>query len=314
MCNGSSRAFNRSLHTTDDGFGVDSNLGGHMKNLVLGTAQFGLDYGINNKAGKVCPDEVRRILARAFGEGVDCLDTANAYGDSEKTLGRVIEDLRLPFRIVAKLSVDNSEPSEVFANTLNDLRMKKIYGCLIHQFDQFKQNPDIWAYLLDLKKRGIIQKYGFSLYAPDELELLFENNVRFDIVQIPYNVFDRRFEPYLPDLHKRGIEVYARSIFLQGLFFKDVESLSSHFDTVKDMLRRLHSLCLNNNLAIEDVCLNFAYLNPLISQTLIGVDSVLNLSGNIRSLGKAQEYKKIAADLQYLSVVDENILLPYRWR
>jgi aryl-alcohol dehydrogenase-like predicted oxidoreductase len=58
-----------------------------VNRLALSTVQFGLPYGIANQAGPVSRSEVKSMLQFALANGVDSLDTAIAYGDSEACLG-----------------------------------------------------------------------------------------------------------------------------------------------------------------------------------------------------------------------------------
>ena len=68
------------------------------------------------------------------------------------------------------------------------------------------------------KKEGLIKKIGFSLYNPQELEKLFELNYIPDLIQVPFNLIDRRFEPYLKELKNMDIEIHVRSIFCKACY------------------------------------------------------------------------------------------------
>ena len=59
-----------------------------MSKIALGTVQFGLNYGISNTNGQVPPEEIARILDYCKLNGIDTLDTAQGYGESEKVLSQ----------------------------------------------------------------------------------------------------------------------------------------------------------------------------------------------------------------------------------
>ena len=107
--------------------------------LALGTAQFGLDYGIANKKGKVAKEEVFKILEYAHSVGIDTLDTAYSYGESEDVIGKFISNSGKSFNVISKMPDLNSDTvspvNGYFSQTLARLRQKKIYGYLIHKFD-----------------------------------------------------------------------------------------------------------------------------------------------------------------------------------
>jgi aryl-alcohol dehydrogenase-like predicted oxidoreductase len=111
--------------------------------IGLGTAQFGLDYGISNPLGKTPVAEVRRILDATAENGVHVIDTASLYGDSEKILGQCLGEHH-SFHIITKTpqynkSLINEENAEqlkkVFHESLARLKQSSLYGLLVHSAD-----------------------------------------------------------------------------------------------------------------------------------------------------------------------------------
>ena len=283
--------------------------------IALGTTQFGLDYGINNKRGKITFSEVEKILKLAYENRINMLDTAFAYGNSENVIGSILERQNLKFNIISKLPADIL-PQEVlsyFNQSLKRLKQKKLYGYLLHDFNTFKKNRKIWNILKDLKKTQKIKKIGFSLYYPSEIDFLFENEIDFDIVQIPYSIFDQRFEPYFSKLKKRKIEIHVRSVFLQGLYFKNPKELSSHFNRIKEKINIIKTISISMNISIASICINFALINKNIDKLVIGVDNSQNLIANIKSLQDFDQVTSFYKDLIRLAINDENIILPFKW-
>jgi len=127
-------------------------------------------------------------------------------------------------------------------------------------------------------------------------------------VQLPYNVFDRRFEPLLADLRKMEVEVHSRSPFLQGLFFLNPDSLPSHFDQVKPFLHEIRNRFPVSN-ELSGALLSFCVENPLIDRVVIGVNTAEQLTQNLEG-NKGIMFK---TNWDRFEVKDESILLPYQW-
>lgn len=285
-----------------------------MNKISLGTAQFGMNYGINNKRGKIPQTEVFDILSEAIEFGIDTIDTAYDYGESEKVIGDFLKSTRYKFKVISKLSkCKYSEVKEIFESSLNNLGLYMIYGYLIHSFENYKKDKRIWNEVEKLKKVGKIKKIGFSLYYPQELEYLFGHKVYFDMVQVPYSIFDQRFEPYFAELKQRNIKVHVRSVFLQGLVFKRLDELESRFLKIKPKMSFLHNLSKELNLPISVICLGFVLLND-VDKVVIGIDSKKNLIENITQLKYISRINLVYEKLKELREDDENIILPINWK
>lgn len=281
--------------------------------IVLGTVQFGMDYGINNSQGKVSQKEVYSILDFAYQNQINMLDTAPSYGDSERVIGKYLKQRPNEFEIVSKLPSINSYPEikEYIDRSCQHLNINKLYAYLVHDFNIIKKLPGLIKYLKDDSR---IEKFGFSLYYPKELDYLLENNIQFNIVQIPYNVFDQRFVPYFKKLKDRKIEIHVRSIFLQGLVFKSPGELTGSFIKLKDKIKMLRDIGNDLDVNISSLCLNFAVLNKFVDKIIIGVDNKSNLVENLRSPEDKEKIIKIYNQLIALKEDDEKIILPINWK
>lgn len=286
-----------------------------MGKIALGTVQFGMDYGISNKRGKVPKKEVFQILDFAQKNDINILDTAYNYGDSEKLIGEFIRKKGKQFKIISKLpgSISHSQIDKILKTSLENLNIKNFYAYLIHDFKSFTENPKILEILKVYKTHKAINKLGFSLYYPEELEYLLKNKIEFDIVQVPFNLFDQRFEPYFKSLKEKGVEVHTRSVFLQGLFFKEPRELGKRFLTVISKISKLQKLAKNSNLPISALCLNFALLNNWVDHVIIGVDSFKNLAENLVDVKYQKDFEKFAKELRNLKESNEQIIIPSKW-
>lgn len=271
--------------------------------IGLGTVQFGLDYGISNESGKTPKYEVKRILDFAKNEGIDTLDTAIAYGESERVLGEIgIEN----FEVVSKFLPEselNIPLEEQLKKTLRSLKTENVYGYLAHRPADILDNPDHWKILNRFKEQGIVNKIGFSLNETSELEQLLDKRFVPDLLQVPFNYFDRRFEELITQLHSKGCEIHTRSTFLQGLFFKNPESLPSHFEEVKGVLQEVQVTASK----LAGSLLRFVLEKPFIDKVIVGVETKEQLFENLTDLGIADRLAQKDFEISNL------ILNPSRW-
>ena len=285
-----------------------------MKKIALGTAQFGMDYGINNKRGKIPKEEVFEILNEALKSGIDTLDTAYSYGESETVIGEFIKEYKKKFKIVSKLPKCNlQEVKKIFDSSLKRLNGNKLYGYMFHSFQNYVENPRIWDILKKLKADGKIEKIGFSLYFPYELECLLKNRIKIDIIQIPYNIFDQRFSPYFSELKNNGVEVHVRSVFLNGIVFKNPDELSIYFVKIKEKIKKFKRLSIKFDIPIVALCLNFAILNRFVDYVVVGIDNLENLKEIVLSSNYLADVENILTYFSDFIENDEKIILPFNW-
>ncbi|MEX2601271.1 MAG: aldo/keto reductase [Balneolaceae bacterium] len=277
-----------------------------ISKIGLGTVQFGMPYGISNLRGQTSPEEAWSILEAASDAGIDLLDTASAYGTAEKVLG---ESGLTGFRVVSKYMppTDGAAIREQLEQSLDLLYLDRLYGYLAHRPETLMENPGQWEELLSLREERLVKKIGYSLNRPEELEQLLEEGFVPDLVQIPYNYFDRRFQPWFPLLKKQGCEIHVRSVFLQGLFFMHPEELGSHFDPVKPILLRLRK----NIPGLAAALLGFALRQPMIDRVIVGVETVSQLQEHMEA---ASSIDSSRSPLPKLRVeLPEEILMPSLW-
>jgi aryl-alcohol dehydrogenase-like predicted oxidoreductase len=284
--------------------------------VALGTVQFGLDYGISNNRGKVSSSEVADILKGARQGGIDLLDTAGAYGDAEKVLGLNLGNSRRDFKIVSKIPPGATTPEDVtlaVQASLSDLGVDRLYGVLVHDIAAFMKDAQNWQALLSLQVAGTVEKVGVSAYYPQDLQELISRGLAPQLVQLPYNVFDRRFDSLLPTLQDMNIEVHTRSIFLQGLFFVEADRLDPHFKPVKAKIHRLQSMAKSTGIPLSSILLSFGLSDSRIDRVVVGVDSLANLQENLAAFDHLKRCDGLTDELRQFEEKDEDILLPFKW-
>ena len=275
-----------------------------MSKIVLGTVQFGLQYGVNS-AGRPSEEAVKSILAEAAKGGITTLDTSSAYGNSEEILGECVTPEE-KFKIVSKYPKGDTPVKEMFNASLKRLKVDSLYGYLLHHFDVYKSNPKVWDEFIALKNSDKVKKIGFSLYTPEELEFILDNKSPFDLIQVPFNIFDKKFLPYMKKLHYKGVEIHVRSTFLQGLFFKDRNALPEKLKPMKKYLLQVDEFSKASGLSISEIALNYNLQNPYIDGVLIGVDNVEQLQMNLNSV------KDTPIDIE-VEVKEQELLNPVNW-
>lgn len=278
------------------------NISALKSKLGIGTAQFGMAYGISNNKGKTSRSEVPEILRIALDSNINLIDTASAYGNAEQVLGG--NDLN-NFDVVSKFmpSEENGAIQDQLDKTLNDLRIPDLYGYLAHRPLDLVKNDFQWEQLQELKEKQKVKKIGFSLNTPQEYMELKIKGFLPDIVQVPFNYFDRRFEKLLIELSEEGCEVHTRSAFLQGLFFMNPEELGEFFNEVKPVLRNLQKQ-INT---LSGSLLKFVLEKDFVDKVVIGVENSIQLRNNLDQIPTSLPLPELNFELS------EQVIIPSNW-
>ena len=280
-----------------------------MSKLALGTVQFGLDYGVVNQGGQVSINDVKKILDVARDNGINTLDTAPGYGNSEKVLGKVgISDYQIVTKTIS-LNDDADKVIDGFHKSLKNLNTDQVKGLLIHNIDDIKnkQFTILFSKLNRLKEEGLINKIGFSTYTPEQVNFLLVN-FDFDLIQLPFNVFDARLTEggQLTALKNQGVEIHARSVFLQGVLL-NFDNLSDYFLTWQKQFEDYQKIVKESGQSLLEYALNFALNTQELDEILVGVDNVNQLTDIVSA-------SKLDTSLKAFSINDINLLNPSLWK
>ena len=284
-----------------------------MNRIVLGGAQLGLPYGILNGGETLSREEVARILDTAAGHGIDSIDTAIAYGQSESVIGETAQNR---FNIISKLPPLPSEVSNVSEwvytqvdASLARLNCKSLDALLLHRPQDLveQHGAELYAAISSLKIKKIIHRFGISIYAPDELDGIIEK-FDIDVVQAPLNVFDRRILEVIDQLTARSIEVHVRSVFLQGVLIASPKDRPQRFQPWSEHFAQFDTWVHSTGLSAMACCLGFALQQPGVAKLVIGTTSAESLAEIMNSVPNM--YLEVPADLRSSS---EQLIDPRIW-
>lgn len=290
--------------------------------LGLGTVQFGLDYGISNSEGRTDPDEASRVVACAAESGIRTIDTAASYGDSETVLGNVLPSEHT-FDIVTKtapLRTDVITESDLaicesaFHQSIRKLRVKSVYGLLIHNVRDIECDgaTKLIDLMRDLRESGLVKKTGLSIYNAEQLDSM-PAGFPLDVVQLPINVLDQRLlrSGHLRNLKERGIEIHARSAFLQGLLLMDPRELPERFESVRNHLFSWHACLKRLGITPLKAALDFVLSIEEVDRVIVGVENITQLEEIIEA---AKNESPLKPDYGQWHWPDSEIIDPTRWK
>ena len=251
--------------------------------LAIGTVQFGINYGINNKNGIPSDIDVSKIFNLSIKNNINYLDTSISYGNSEERISKLASD---KFNIITKSNnvKSSDELTSSFITSLSSLKIESVYGFLFHNADNLIDNHDLWNILVKFKNENKVNKIGYSIYDTKQIDYLLDKGFIPDIIQLPYSILDRKFEKYFMKLKKLGTEIHVRSVFLQGLYFMNNKKLPEKLLPLKKYLININTICDEFNVSIVELALNFVYENKYIDKIIIGVDSSNQLNQNIQMI------------------------------
>ncbi len=289
--------------------------------LVLGTVQMGLPYGVMNGRKPIDRDEIGQILGLAWASGIDTLDTAASYGNAERLIGEAKPNEAV-FGIISKtpgLEADTADETNIrrvsdhVQKSLDDLRIDCLDGLLVHHPGDLLGSLGcrLFAELSRLKTRDIVRRIGVSVYDPATLMAIVDR-FPIEIVQLPLNVLDQRFANtgVISELAQNGIEIHARSVFLQGALIADVARLPTTIAKAKDAISHFQENAKEQDLAPVEAALSFVNQCEGVRCIVVGVDSSAHLRDIVTSFEKA---RAVSFDGVGLSVDDPEVVDPRRW-
>ena len=290
--------------------------------LVLGTAQFGMRYGIANKIGQ--PDflSVQSIVAEVWESGVREFDTAQAYGESERVLGKVLRSLGIAreAKVISKLhpAIDHQDSNALnlaLQQTLARIGLPKLYGLMLHTEDLL----DIWETGLKdtldkFIEQGLVERIGVSVYSPQKAARALRTN-GISLVQLPSNLLDRRFEKagVFHEAKSFGKEIYVRSVFLQGLLLMSDSDLPASMRFANTVAKRLINFANETGFSLKQLALGYVRSAYPEQKVLLGCETLEQVRENLEIWSKETPRDIVDRVRREFQDIPEKILNPSLW-
>ncbi len=285
-----------------------------FEKIAIGTAQLQGPYGIVDNKIVLSINEFKKIIKLAKKNNISTIDTAQIYGHAEKNLGNInLAD----FKIITKINLElnkidvETEILDKIKVSQENLKLEKIYAVLIHN-PEIILNPKFQKAVKILKKlqnHGYFSKIGLSVYSPDEAEHCLQF-LKPDIIQFPYNIFDRRFETsgWITKFKNEKIECHSRSIFLQGLLLVSKKNFQEKFSEWNNIFEEWNKWLKKNKISATQAAINFVFSNLDIDKIIVGIKNFDQFENFLQS--KHHLSHLFPPDL---FSEDENLINPTKW-
>lgn len=291
--------------------------------MTLGTVQLGMNYGIANQDGKPSEEKSFSILQSALEGGITSLDTARAYGDSEQVIGRFLKQWQgaVPAIVTKVRKLEGSTPRELekfvtesVEQSLSDLGVSKVDAVMLHGAkDPIIHGKACADAVKALIEHGYTDKVGVSVYTAEDIEGMLPYDI-FSVTQVPMSIFDQRLIAggSVDKLKERDYTVFVRSVFLQGLFFLDPDTMTDPIlqEHAAPKIRLLRQIAGELGLTVEQLAIAFMRDCAGVTSLVLGADTPEQVKANIDAFdtptldqGVAQTLRKEFANVDIPAIM-----------
>lgn len=295
-----------------------------MVDLCLGTVQFGMKYGINNKLGQPSLENSFEMLDVAIENGIGVIDTASAYGDAERILGKYFKSRGnvKKVKIISKLKPNVLEPNKCSYDVINKeletsfhlLGVDRLNGFLLHT-PEYIYRTDVLNALISLKNQKLVENIGVSIYDIEEGWAAIESGM-VDYIQVPYSVLDQRAVKtgFAKKVKEAGITLFTRSAFLQGLFLMSPKLIPSYLKEAVPYILIFENLLDKYKVKKIDALIHFVTIESDIDYLVFGVDTKEQLIENINSYHNSTIPSEFVIELkEQIEQIDKSVIFPSLW-
>lgn len=262
--------------------------------MTIGTVQLGMNYGIANNGGKPDQETSFAMLRAAFENGITSLDTARAYGNSEEVIGNFLKTWNgpLPY-ITTKIPTYSGDDivgfqKHVLASveaSLQTLGVSKVDAVMLHSVnDMYRYRQGAADAVQELIRRGYADRVGVSIYTAQDVEEMLRYDA-YTVTQIPMSIFDQRLiaSGMVDRLKERAYTVFVRSVFLQGLFFLDPDTVTDPIlvEYAVPKIRLLRQIAETENMTVAQLAIAFMRDTAGVTSLVLGADTSAQVRENV---------------------------------
>ena len=301
-----------------------------ISELTLGTVALGMIYGISNSNDKPQKENSFAVMSLAIKEGINTLDTARTYGEAEQVIGEFREKTGAGkfINVVSKFKIspenlNNKDKArkEIFHSVRTSIRYLRVGVLPIALFHMNRNLPMdkvleiLPSVIADLKHEGIIDLAGVSVDHPDEAKL-FLDNMQFEVAQVPINLFDRRIidSGMLARMYTEGKIVFARSVFLQGLFFMNPQKLNGNVRNGRIYIEQLQQIAAEAKVSIGELAFSFVNGLEAVTSIVFGAVNQYQIRENVKMLEASSMNEELRRLIETrFNEIPEQLITPGLW-
>lgn len=293
--------------------------GDRVSRLALGTVQLGIDYGVANREGRPGDLEARKILESALEAGVNCFDTAIAYGKSEEILGRYLPKEE-NIHIVSKISSAEFYDSfgESLERSLRRLERESLYAMMLHDSKALHGWGDRERSIIgSARERASFEYFGVSIYNDEEMKMALDID-EISMIQIPFNLLDSRAlrSGWIEEASRRGKLLFVRSVYLQGLFFLERSDLRGTLSKARKPLERLAAIAEELGMTLPMLALSYVASAAPSCVLVLGAERAAQMKKNAELFSNLPILDKelVSRILSIAEDVPPELINPSLWR
>lgn len=297
-----------------------------VSEVGLGTVELGMAYGIPTEGPppRVSEAEAGRLLNQALDLGINFIDTARAYGDSEEIIGRALKTRRREYILASKVSCGtqadqrsgalHARVTESVQQSLRALQTDAIDLMQLHSAtaNDIRQG-ELVGILQDLQKAGEIRFLGVTTYG-EEAALAALDDSRYACIQIAYNLLDREAEEsILPRAQEKDVGVVVRSVLLKGALTHRYRCLPSELGELRSAVEQLSALAEAAALSLPEFAYRFVLAHPAVGTALVGTAFVEELRAVVEYAARPPLSAEWQVRIRKAGLKDRRQLNPSTW-
>jgi 1-deoxyxylulose-5-phosphate synthase len=297
-----------------------------VSEISFGAVEIGLAYGIpvEGKIEKPSEVEAHAVLNAALDMGVNFIDTARAYGDSEEIIGRALKSRRKEYILATKtlhygdkgwgVAEQKQAVRESIETSLRALQTDVIDVMQVHNITaEVAGRGDVLEVLQEAQRAGKVRFLGGSVYGVED-PLAIIRDGHYDVLQVAYNMLDHRLDgEVLPLAAQKGVAITTRSVLLKGALTPRYLYLADNLGELKATIAEMERLVAGECESLAEAAFRYVLSNPAVSSALVGTSKVKNLQRSADYTAKGPLSPKLLAALRAVEIQDANQLNPGTW-